>query len=129
MSSNSVSFAGMSDTERKLYIKELVKTGGPELNDYDKFTSVINNISPSQVDYFRKLLLPVLNENTLIGYGFKKPYGYPGDFNLINSIYNFYINEDIKYRKWDLFFQNQPGAIAVRNRKDYFINHCKNWLL
>ncbi|HAM10017.1 MAG: hypothetical protein A2X05_07930 [Bacteroidetes bacterium GWE2_41_25] len=125
MSSNSVSFAGMSDTERKLYIKELVKTGGPELNDYDKFTSVINNISPSQVDYFRKLLLPVLNENTLIGYGFKKPYGYPGDFNLINSIYNFYINEDIKYRKWDLFFQNQPGAIAVRNRKDYFINHCK----
>lgn len=115
----------MSDTEKKLYLKDLIESGGPELHDYNKFTSVINCLSPSQVDDFRLLLAPVLNENTLIGYGFKKPFGYPGDFSLINSIYSFHINEDVRYKNWDVFFQNQPGAIAVRNRKDYFINKCK----
>jgi hypothetical protein len=123
MSNNSI--AALSDTDNKLFLKNLVESGGPELKDYDKFTSVIDNLSPSQVDDFREILLPVLTENTLIGYGFKKPFGYPGDFNLINSIYNFHVNEDLRYRKWDIFFQNQPGAIAVRNRKDYFINQCK----
>lgn len=125
MFDNSVLSVGMSDTEKKLFLNSLVESGGPELQDYDKFTSVINNLSSSQVDDFRLLLSPVLNENTLIGYGFKKPFGYPGDFSLINSIYNFHINEDLKYRNWDVFFQNQPGAIAVRNRKDYFIEKCK----
>lgn len=125
MSSNSILCSGMSDTEKKLFIKTLVDSGGPELYDYEKFTSIINSLEPGEVDDYRKLLLPVLNENTLIGYGFKKPFGYPGDFNLINSIYNNHINEDDRFRKWDIFFQNQPGAIAVRNRKNYFIDYCK----
>jgi len=125
MYSNPVLPVSMSENENKLFLKSLVESGGPELEEYDKFTSLIDNLSISQVVDFRELLLPVLNENTLIGYGFKKPFGYPGDFNLINSIYNFHINEDLRYRKWDIFFQNQPGAIAVRNRKDFFINHCK----
>ena len=125
MLNNSVLPASISDTEKELFLKCIVESGGPELSDYNKFTCIIDNLDPSQVDEFRILLLPVLNENTLIGYGFKKPFGYPGDFNLINSIYDFHVNEDTRYRKWDIFFQNQPGAKAVRNRKDYFINHCK----
>ncbi len=125
MSNFSVLPVSISDAEKKQFLLSLVEAGGPESRDYDKFTSLIDNISPYHVDNFRELLLPVLNENTLIGYGYKKPFGYPGDFNLINSIYKFYINEDDRYRNWDLFFQNQPGAIAVRNRKDYFIRHCK----
>lgn len=123
MSNNSI--AAISDKDNKLFLKNLIESGGPELKDYDKFTSVIDNLIPSQVDDFREILMPVLTENTLIGYGFKKPFGYPGDFNLINSIYNFHINEDLRYRNWDVFFQNQPGAIAVRNRKDYFIKQCE----
>jgi len=125
MLSNKVLPAALSDSEKKLFIKGLVASGGPEPDDYDKFTAVINDLDASQVDDFRNLLSAVLNENTLIGYGFKKPFGYPGDFNLIDSIYNYHVNEDIRYRNWDLFFQNQPGADAVRNRKDYFVSHCK----
>lgn len=125
MFTNSVLPTSMSDTEKELFLKGLIESGGPELSDYDKFTNIIDNLSPQQIDDFRLLLLPVLNENTLIGYGYKKPFGYPGDFNLINSIYNFHVNEDTRYRKWDVFFQNQPGAKAVRNRKDYFIKHCE----
>jgi extracellular factor (EF) 3-hydroxypalmitic acid methyl ester biosynthesis protein len=125
MSDNSILPVSMTDTDKKLFLKGLVDSGGPEKKDYAVFTYIIDNLSDSEVDDFRELLMPVLNENTLIGYGFKKPFGYPGDFNLINSIYNFHVNENEKFRNWDIFFQNQPGAIAVRNRKDYFVNYCK----
>lgn len=122
---DSVLPVSMNHTEKILFLKGLVESGGPLKEDYSKFTYIIDNLSPSEIDEFRELLLPMLNENTLIGYGFRKPFGYPGDFSLINSIYDFRINENEKYRNWDIFFQNQPGAIAVRNRKDYFLNYCK----
>ncbi len=111
--------------EQKLFLEYLVNTGGPETEDYEKFTSMVNNLDTSEYDAFREILMPVLNINTLIGHGFTKPYGYPGDFTLINNIYSFYVNQDVLYRKWDIFFQNQPGAMAVRNRKEYFLNSCK----
>jgi len=117
--------ASINDTDDVLFLKGLVESGGPELSEYEKFTCIIDRLGPSQIDEFRQILLPVLNENTLIGYGFKKPFGYPGDFNLINSIYDLHVNKDPKYMKWDIFFQNQPGAKAVRNRKEYFIDHLK----
>jgi hypothetical protein len=108
------------------FLEYLVKNGGPDLDEYERFTSIVNNLGPDEVDYFREIIKPALNANTLIGHGFVKPYGYPGDFTLIDKIYNFDINEDAKYKNWDLFFQNQPGANAVRNRKDFFIEYCKN---
>ena len=44
---------------------------------------------------------------------------------LIDKIYQFEINQDLQYKNWDVFFQNQPGANAVRNRKDFFLEYCK----
>jgi 2-polyprenyl-3-methyl-5-hydroxy-6-metoxy-1,4-benzoquinol methylase len=117
------------EDEYSAFLKFLVKNGGPALNDYDRFTSIVNNLVPEEVDNFREIIKPALNANTLIGHGFVKPFGYPGDFNLIDKIYRFDINEDEKYKNWDLFFQNQPGANAVRNRKDFFIEYCKNLAL
>jgi extracellular factor (EF) 3-hydroxypalmitic acid methyl ester biosynthesis protein len=125
MSSTSILSVNVLSPEKKKFLKYLVDTGGPELQDYDKFTSVVNNLNPADIDKFRQILRPVLDKNTLIGHGFEKPFGYPGDFSLINNIYYFHINENERYRKWDIFFQNQPAAIAVRNRKEYFLNHCR----
>src|ERR1035437_8191667 len=100
------------DLEEKIseFLEYLIANGGPELQDYEKFTSIVNRLDPDQVDTFREKIKTVLNENTLIGHGFVKPYGYPGDFNLIYKIYQFDINEDPRYKNWDLFFQNQPAA-------------------
>ncbi len=98
-------------------------------HDYEKFTSIVNNLKPEEVDDFREKIKQFLMINTLIGHGFLKPYGYPGDFTLINKIYQFEVNADAKYKNWDLFFQNQPAANAVRNRKDYFIEYCKTLIL
>jgi hypothetical protein len=111
--------------ETSEFLENLLNTGGPELEDYEKFTSIVNNLLPLEVDIFRDKIKSVLNENTLIGHGFVKPYGYPGDFTLIDKIYQFEINQDSRYKNWDLFFQNQPGANAVRNRKDFFLEYCK----
>jgi hypothetical protein len=114
-----------SDENIDEYIKYLVAAGGPETSDYEYFTSIVNNLKPEEVDNFREKIKSILNEKTLIGHGFIKPYGYPGDFTLINKIYLFAVNEDLRYRNWDLFFQNQPAADAVRNRKNYFIGYCR----
>jgi hypothetical protein len=108
------------------FMDYLIANGGPEPQDYEKFTSIVNNLVPNEVDYFRERIKSMLTEQTLIGHGFVKPFGYPGDFTLIDKIYRYDVNQDVRYKNWDLFFQNQPGANAVRNRKAFFIEYCKN---
>ena len=122
---NALEFKNKLDNNVFEFIDHLIKKGGPEPLDYCEFTSIVNNLDGAEIDEFRKRIKTVLNDNTLIGHGFVKPFGYPGDFTLIDKIYKFQINEDPRYRNWDLFFQNQPGAIAVRNRKDFFLEYCK----
>mgnify|MGYP001057154236 CR=1 FL=1 len=107
------------------FLCELVEKGGPEFHDYQTFTDIVNHLKPEQVNPFREIIKPSLNENTLIGHGFVKPYGYPGDFYLIHNIYNRKANPDPKYKSWDDFFLNQPAAEAVRNRKDFFLRSCR----
>lgn len=107
------------------FLHYLIDKGGPEPQDYNKFTSIVDNLNINDIDNFRVILKTILNNNTLIGHGFVKPFGYPGDFTLIDKIYQFEVNEDVRYKNWDTFFQNQPGATAVRNRKDFFLDYCK----
>jgi extracellular factor (EF) 3-hydroxypalmitic acid methyl ester biosynthesis protein len=125
MSDTTVSYSNTLDSEKRIFLMHLVDKGGPELHDYDRFTSLVDNLSPIYLECLREILMPVLDKNTLIGHGFEKPFGYPGDFYLINNIYYFHINQNERFRKWDVFFQDQPAAIAVRNRKEYFLNQCK----
>jgi extracellular factor (EF) 3-hydroxypalmitic acid methyl ester biosynthesis protein len=106
------------------FLNALVEKGGPEPHEYPEFTAIINNLEDSELEYFRDTIKESLNENTLIGHGYVKPFGYPGDFSIIHNIYRLYVNPDEKYSNWDRFFQNQAGAHAVRNRKDYFLRRC-----
>jgi extracellular factor (EF) 3-hydroxypalmitic acid methyl ester biosynthesis protein len=122
---NALEFKNKLDNSIFKFINYLVEKGGPEPADYVEFTRIVDSLGADEVDDFREIISTILNENTLIGHGFVKPFGYPGDFTLIDKIYRFEINEDPEYRNWDLFFQNQPGASAVRNRKDYFLDYCK----
>ena len=111
-------------SEDRYFLKSLVLKGGPEPGEYKEFTAIINNLEDSELDIFREIIKDSLNENTLIGHGFVKPYGYPGDFTIIHNIYRQYVNPNKKYSNWDRFFQDQAGAHAVRNRKDYFLRRC-----
>jgi SAM-dependent methyltransferase len=113
----------LSEEERKFLLK-LVKQGGPEPDEYKEFTAIVNNLENEELACFREVIAESLNKNTLIGHGYVKPYGYPGDFSIIHNIYQRYINPDRRYSNWDKFFQDQAGAHAVRNRKDYFLKRC-----
>jgi hypothetical protein len=107
------------------FLDYLIKNGGPEPYEYSEFTAIVNSLDPADIDDFREKIKTILNEDTLIGHGFVKPFGYPGDFFLIDKIYQFDVNEDPRYKNWDYFFLNQPAAYAVRNRKDFFIEYCR----
>jgi SAM-dependent methyltransferase len=118
-----ITYNHLSEDERKFLMK-LVKQGGPEPKEYKEFTAIVNNLENEELECFREVIAESLNENTLIGHGYVKPFGYPGDFSIIHNIYRIYINPDRKYSNWDRFFQDQAGAHAVRNRKDYFLKRC-----
>ena len=111
-------------SEDNKFLYSLVEKGGPEPHEYRELTAIINNLEDPELEYFRDTIKESLNENTLIGHGFVKPFGYPGDFTIIHNIYRLYVNPDEKYSNWDRFFQDQAGAHAVRNRKDYFLKRC-----
>lgn len=57
-------------------------------------------------------------KSALVRRGFEKPLGYPGDYRMLEQIYD---NERISKglgAYWDGYFLNDPYADAVRNRKD-----------
>ncbi len=121
---NSKSTVTTIPSEAQKYLASLVKKGGPEEADYADFTGIVNNLRDDELFHFRAIIQDALNENTLIGHGFVKPFGYPGDFKIIHNIYKDYVNPDPQFSNWDRFFQDQAGAHAVRNRKQYFLDHC-----
>jgi len=117
------------DVNQKLFLTYLIKNGGPELHEYEEFNFIVKTLDPENLHEFREVMNPILNVNTLIGRSYVKPFGYQGDFYLIDHIYSNHVNGDKKYRNWDIYYQNQEGTMAVRNRKDYFINQCQNLAL
>jgi hypothetical protein len=126
MNTNPLVLKNGLEEKASVFLKYLITKGGPELPDYEEFTSIVNSLGLDDVKEFREKIKTILNENSLIGHAFVKPFGYPGDFNLIYKIYQYDVNEDPRYKNWDLFFQNQPAASAVRNRKKFFLQYCKN---
>jgi SAM-dependent methyltransferase len=111
--------------EERNFLSKLVRQGGPEPEEYQEFTAIVNNLEDDELECFRGVISESLNRETLIGHGFVKPYGYPGDFSIIHNIYQRYVNPDRRYTNWDRFFQDQAGAHAVRNRKSYFLKRCR----
>jgi extracellular factor (EF) 3-hydroxypalmitic acid methyl ester biosynthesis protein len=115
MSNNSLKLKKGLGKRAHEFLKYLIENGGPDIPHYNKFTSLVNNLDQLEIGDFRETINTILNANTLIGHAFVKPLGYSGDFNLIYKIYQFEVNQYPRYKNWDLFFQNQPTAYAVRN--------------
>ena len=59
-------------------------------------------------------------DNTIQGHGLKKPFGYAGDYLMIDKIYTCHTSGIQPFKKWDEFFHLQSAPKAVRNRKAYF---------
>jgi len=86
-------------------------------------------LSLSEETELYDILKPILSMDSVIGHSFLKPYGYTGDFAVIDMMYqNWKSSTSKEMYRWDAFFQNLHSVRAVRNRKDYFINELTKLL-
>ena len=103
--------------------KKIIKRGGPEVSEYEFIKQVPKEMSDSEMDIqleIYNMLKPILDVDSILGHMFHKPYGYAGDFELIDRIYCQRNSTDKHLYKWDKLFHTVEGAEAVRNRKKYF---------
>ncbi len=117
------------------YVHQLVQQGGPNPGEYQEHLSWHNQLnaekragiwSEKDLHQIRTAFGEAFSPQTLQGFVFHRPHGYPGDFEIIEKIYTRHISKDPKLRKYDLFFQAQSAPKAVRNRKQYFKSILKS---
>jgi SAM-dependent methyltransferase len=124
-------------TQEISFLQTIIEKGGPETKEYDVLNEIFDHLSADykagKMDEQELQLLQQgfgdeCMENTLHGHIKTKPYGYAGDFMIIDKIYQEQITSDHRFEKWDIFWNNHSAAKAVRNRKDYFIRTMTNRL-
>ena len=108
---------------------ELLRQGGPTPSQYPQFQTWLDGAAglvaeghvPLQLvtDFWRGLGDDYLR-GSLQGHALARPHGYPGDFEMMDKIYDRVISSDARFRAWDLFFQRQAAPRAVRDRAAYF---------
>lgn len=113
------------------YLVGLVEVGGPSPKEYGLVTQSFSKIMGAAqdgeltADDIRKTWLqlgPAFGPDTMQGHGIRKPFGYAGDFEMIDRIYQYSLSENKNVRRWDEYFQSREACVAVRNRKDFFIS-------
>lgn len=102
---------------------------GPVREDYAVINDFFNTEYAKAPRYFletfqhlRKGIAAFSSADSIAGFCFLQPYGYAGDFQLIDRLYTNYRGSGNCIERWDDFAQSQPAAHAVRNRKSYFID-------
>lgn len=102
---------------------------GPEMADYpflNEFFIKKYERDPQafldEFQYIRQRIPAFHSTESIAGFCYQQPYGYAGDFQLIDRLYTHYKGPGKAISRWDDFAQSQPAAEAVRNRKAYFIN-------
>lgn len=113
------------------YLEQLTKKleNVNSIEDFDMIDEVINELkekiaigelTQAKMSQILKTRLPNLVNGTLQGQALMKPYGYAGDFDIIDKIYTHHISNDSDKMIWDQYFQMTAAVDAVRNRKAYF---------
>lgn len=108
-------------------IQEFVVRGGPQEHEYEELLEVFDDLLPFKQDHTDRIFSlqqasrGAFNSlKTLQGHVCLKPYGYHGDFEIIDRIYQKTVASEPMLENWDRFFHWGSAAIAVRNRKDFF---------
>jgi len=109
------------------YIKLLYDCGGPNEKEYKALNDAImyfrSTTSPEKWKDACLKVTSIFGEsliNSTLGHAYLKPYGYAGDFEIIDKVYLEMISEDPMLTKWDLFHNQGAATKAVRNRKTFF---------
>ena len=62
---------------------------------------------------------PAGTTESLMGHIYHKPYGYAGDFEIIDKLYTTHVSSNPMITRWDEFVQAVPSSQSVRNRGPY----------
>ena len=111
------------------YLTRLADRGGPTPNDYAELDDRL--FHAHKVIATGKVPLNSITEKirasrvfatpeSIQGHGLLKPYGYSGDFEIIDRIYTNWLSPRQELVSWDRYFHAQAAPRAVRNRKEYF---------
>jgi extracellular factor (EF) 3-hydroxypalmitic acid methyl ester biosynthesis protein len=118
-------------------LQNIVNNGGPEPHQYTHLMKMADlltrecesgNISQLDLQIMRNSFGEECLEATLHGHSITKPYGYAGDFMIIDKFYRKHVTSDKRFEKWDKFWQSCAATQSVRNRKTYFIHTLTNIL-
>ncbi|MGN7723749.1 class I SAM-dependent methyltransferase [Chitinophaga sp. 22620] len=120
------------------FLKEVIENGGPEAPQYETLHEVFADITTAyksgslSEDELAMLQSSFYEQEagmeTILGHCRSKPFGYAGDFLIIDKIYRQHVTADERFEKWDQFWHEQPACKAVRNRKSYFIRTIREML-
>jgi len=108
--------------------RDLVDRGGPTRAEHDDLLhSVFRTVASCDrdprhgfpgwaVDRFWSRLPREYAEATLMGHVYRRPWGYAGDFEMIDAIHTEREHPEERWATWDRFLQRQACSRAVRNR-------------
>lgn len=109
-------------------ISGLAERGGPHRHEYQLFWQACDgfrlaksggHISDDEHRSFMASLGPAGTSESLMGHIFNKPFGYAGDFEIIDRLYTCHISANPMVTRWDEFVQAVPSSQSVRNRAPY----------
>lgn len=111
-----------------VYFQYLIGKNGPDTSDYTALDCFIEQVPETVVKDFNASLTERYLQETIHGHALRKPFGYAGDFLIIDKIYTGHQSDHAEYGKWDAYFHRHAATKAVRNRKDYFKQNLKRIL-
>ncbi|MEM1124209.1 MAG: class I SAM-dependent methyltransferase [Bacteroidota bacterium] len=114
------------------YIQVLYDCGGPTPVEYEPLNQALNHYrATTPLEDWKaasKRVATIYGEDfidSIPGHAYLKPFGYAGDFSVIDKMYLQTTSEKPMLTKWDLFYHQHAAAAAVRNRKTFFKNVLK----
>jgi extracellular factor (EF) 3-hydroxypalmitic acid methyl ester biosynthesis protein len=116
-------------------LSKFISQNGPTEDEYEEMTFIMNELASKvskneicheDIQRFKDACDFLKDDTSIMGHIMSKPYGYAGDFHIIDRIYTNDFSS--KFTLWDKFSLSNSAAQAVRNRKDYFKEKISNGL-
>jgi len=104
----------------EVVLAKIFSEGGPIPREFDLLDTICNK-RPDLLKKIDKTKIDFLTDcESIMGHVLQKPYGYAGDFEVIDRFYKNSISKN--YARWDHYIQEMKATKAVKNRKEYFKN-------
>ena len=111
-------------------ISAMAERGGPNVQEYPIFWNACASVgyakeSRTLDDRRHAIFMDSLGiagtRESLMGHIYRRPYGYAGDFEIIDKLYRNHRSDHAMVNRWDAFVQSVPSSQAVRNRGAYLL--------